>query len=102
MFINDDLDLSDKTWKDFVNDGEAYRQSLASRKVEYGKFVCIGDYRQWIKICDKQGSFKFEQSPGRRWKPELVKFCKRVLLSLPRQRSLSIGNQVDVEIVQNN
>ena len=51
-------------------------------------------------FCDKQGLFKFEQSSGRPWKPQLVKFCKRVLLSLPRQRSLSIGNQVDVEIAQ--
>ena len=88
VFISDDLDISDKTWKDFVNDEEAYRQSLASRKVEYGNFVCKGDYQQWIKVirlisslfCDKQGSLKFEQNSGRPWKPQVVKFCKRVLL----------------------
>ena len=50
VFISVNLDLSDKTWKDFVNDEEAYWQSLASRKVEYRKFVCKGDYQQWIKV----------------------------------------------------
>ena len=44
VFISDNLDFSDKTWKDFVNDEEAYWKSLASRKVEYEKFVCKGDY----------------------------------------------------------
>ena len=90
MFISDDLHLNDKTWKHFVNDEEAYQQSLASRKVEYGKFVCKGDYQQWIKVirlisslfCDKQRSFKFEQSSGRQWKPQLVKFCSNAVYLL--------------------
>ena len=41
VFLNSDI--CDQTWKDFENDEAAYRQQLASRKVEYGKFICKGN-----------------------------------------------------------
>ena len=106
VFLNSDI--CDQTWKDFVNDEAAYRQQLASRKVEYGKFICKGEYKQWVKVirlvlsifCDKEGQFKLKNNSDRPWKPELVKFCKRVLLSLPRQRNLLNRTLSDIEIVQ--
>ena len=100
--------ICDQTWKDFENDEAAYRQQLASRKVEYGKFICKGEYKQWVKVIrlvssifyDKEGQFKLKNNSDRPWKPELVKFCKRVLLSLPRQRNLQNRTLSDTEVVQ--
>ena len=106
VFLNNDI--CDQTWKDFENDEAAYRQQLASRKVEYEKFICKGEYKQWVKVihlvssifCDKEGQFKLKSYSDRPWKPKLVKFCKRVLLSLPRQRNLLKRTLSDTEIVQ--
>ena len=68
VFLNSDI--CDQTWKDFGNDEAAYRQQLASRKVEYGKFICKGEYKQWVKVirlvssifCDKEEQFKLKST----------------------------------------
>ena len=70
-------------WDRFVEEEESYHLSLASRTVEYSKFVCKGDYMLWAKVIrliwaqfiDLNGSFKHERYPGNPWKIQFVKFC---------------------------
>ena len=73
VFIYDQgCGLNEGRWKTFVEEEEAYRFLLASRTMDYNKFQCKGNYRQWIKvIClissqftNADGSFKPEQKPG--------------------------------------
>ena len=77
VFIdNQGCGLNEGRWKTFVEEEEAYRFSLASRTVDYDRFQCKGNYKQWVKVIrlissqfmDADGSFKPEQKPGKPWK----------------------------------
>ena len=101
--------LNEGRWKTFVEEEEAYRFSLASRTVDYDRFQCKGNYKQWVKVIrlissqftDADGSFRPEQKPGKPWKIQFVKFCNRVIHSLPRQHNICAKNWSKLELLQN-
>ena len=110
VFIdNQGCGLNEGRWKTFVEEEEAYRFSLASRTVDYDRFQCKGNYKQWVKVIrlissqftDADGSFKPEQKPGKPWKIQFVKFCNRVIHSLPRQHNICEKNWSKLELLQN-
>ena len=100
--------LNESRWKTFVEEEEAYRFSLAPRIVDYDRFQCKGNYKQWIKVIrlissqlmNADGSFKPEQKPGKPWKIQFVKFCNRVIHSLPRQHNICVKNWSKLELLQ--
>ena len=98
VFIdNQGCGLNEGRWKTFVEE-EAYHFSLASRTVDYDRFQCKGNYKQWVKVIrlissqftDADRSFKPEQKPGKPWKIQFVKFCNHVIHSLPRQHNICV------------
>ena len=95
-------------WNAFVEEEEAYRLSLASRTVEYSRFVCKGVYMLFVNVIrlisaqfiDLNGSFKHERYPGNPWKIQFVKFCNRILHSFPWQHDRSRKNWSSLELLQ--
>ena len=76
VFIYDqECGLNEGRWKTFVEEKEAYRFSLASKTVDYDRFQCKRNYKEWIKVIrlissqftNADGSFKPEQKPGKPW-----------------------------------
>ena len=110
VFIYDQgCGLNEGRWKTFVEEEETHRSSLASRTVDYDRFQCKGNYKQWIKVIrlislqftNADGSFKPEQKPGKPWKIQFVKFYNRVIHSLPRQHNICVKNWSKLELLQN-
>ena len=99
-------DFTEENWENFVVEDSAFRKQLASKKVEYNRFKCKGDYTLWLKVIQlissifmhRDGSFK-DQNQSRSgptpWKDSLVKFCNRVLYSLPRQQNYRYASNLD-------
>ena len=104
----ENCERTEENWKIFCVEEEAYRLSIASKKVEYGKFICKGNYELWIKVIRllssiftrPDGTFKTTQSLGQPWKPQFTKFCKRVLFSLPWQQYPIESQSSDLERIK--
>ena len=39
------FETTEENWNNFVKEEEAFRSSLASRNVDYGRYICRGDYK---------------------------------------------------------
>ena len=84
-------DINDKNWIEYVNQEEAFRYEFCSRNITYDRFICKGDYKLWSKVIrlissvfiNSDGTFRKEQNLGLQWNGNFVKFCNRVLSSLP-------------------
>ena len=84
-------DINDKNWIEYVNQEEAFRYELCSKNITYDRFICKGDYKLWSKVIrlissvfiNSDGIFRKEQNLGLQWNTNFVKFCNRVLSSLP-------------------
>ena len=98
-------DVTEENWENFVVEDSVFRKQLASKKVEYNRIKCKGDYKLWFKVIQlilsifmhRDGSFK-DQNQSRSgptpWKDSLVKFCNRVLYSLSRQQNYLLYNRL--------
>ena len=53
------------------------------------------------QFTNVDGSFKPEQKAGKPWKNQFVKFCNRVIHSLPRQHNICVKNWSKLELLQN-
>ena len=84
-------ETTEENWNNFVKEEEAFRSSLASRNVDYGRYICRGDYKSWLKVIRILSSiffnsdkfFKHSQKPGHPWKTTFIKYCARIAFSLP-------------------
>ena len=109
-YIEDDPNqgLNDDLWNSFVVKEEAYRYSIASKTLEYDRFQCKGNYELWVKVIrlissqftDTDGSFKSLQGPGQPWKIQFVKFCNRVVHSLPWEHNKFEKNWSKLELLE--
>ena len=99
---------TEQNWKTFCSEEEAYRFSIASKRVEYGKFSCKGNYNLRTKVMrllssiftNSDGTFKTTQKLGQQWKSQFIKFCKRVLNSFPRQRRAIENHPSDIQQIK--
>ena len=105
-FTNINCDFTEENWENFVVEDSAFRKQLASKKVEYNRFKCKGDYKLWLKVNSVDfvniyaSRWKFSRSIKSRsgptpWKDSFVKFCNRVLYSLPRQQNYQYASNLD-------
>ena len=84
-------ETTEENWNNFVKEEEAFRSSLASRNVDYGRYICRGDYKSWLKVIrilssiffNSDKSFKHSEKPGQPWKTTFIKYCARIAFSLP-------------------
>ena len=96
-------DITEDSWKSFVLEEESFRQSIASKKVDYGRFICKGNYKLWLKVVrsissiftDEQGSFKLKKALGLHWNERFVKYCVRVVNGLPKQHQ-NVNSQSNI------
>ena len=99
-------DFTEENWENFVVEDSAFRKQLASKKVEYNRLKCKGDYKLWLKVIqlissifmNRDGSFKDKnqsRSGPTPWKDSFVKFCNRVLYGLPRQQNYQYASNLD-------
>ena len=101
-------DLNDDSWNSFVVKEEAYRHSIASKAVEYDRFQCKGNYKLWVKVIrlissqftDADGSFKSLQKPEKPWRIQFVKFCNRVVYSLPWEHNVLEKSWSKLELLE--
>ena len=84
-------ETTEENWNNFVKEEEAFRSFLASRNVDYGRYICRGDYKSWLTVIrilssiffNSDKSFKHSQKPGQPWKTTFIKYCARIAFSLP-------------------
>ena len=76
--------------------------------MEYNRFQCKGNYKLWVKVIrlissqftDADGSFKSLQKPGKPWKIQFVKFCNRVVHSLPWEHNILEKSWSKLELLE--
>ena len=72
------MESSHQEWKNSREKARSHQ-----KKFDYGRFICKGDYKLWLKVVrlissiftDEQGLFKPKKTSVLRWNEQFVKYC---------------------------
>ena len=100
-----DISIYDnKKWKVFESEELKIRSSIASKKYNYGVFICKGTINLWLRVIKivsaifiKDGQFLYKNGDGTEWSVQMLKFCVRVVNTFPRDvYSININNDASL------
>ena len=101
--------LNFEQWKLLEKNERCFRSHLASKKYNFGGFICKGNLESWINIFKilngifyKNNEFLLTKSNYLQWSTQFLKFTARILSKSPRhQNNLEQGNNNKLQFIKN-
>ena len=99
MYTSDKIPAVDllnfEQWKLLEKNERYFRSHLASKKYNYGDFICKRDLERWISVFKilnsifyKNNEFLLTKSNHLQWSTQFLKFTVRILSKLPRVQKI--------------
>ena len=88
----------------FEENERLFRRDISSRKINYGDFLCKGEFQHWVKVvkilngiffCNNE--FLFTRSHHLPWSTPFLKYVNRILKTLPNNITIIIDELTRIE-----